>query len=826
MAVSVASPGGGHLSYPFVNKTDNTVANVGNVWACWVRWPMSGMDGNATYVIMGVDNNADGDASDSRETYLDIGGDNVGRGTGQKRPRFQSRGTSGGNLFATNTMGSVAMPEMMARGVGYLLLNGFTYVGGVWKAWMACCPADGSPAFRVDTVAPVSNFLTSTIRALEKIYGIAPHPTAGFDVEHVALLNCNFPWDGANDRPNLAIIEGLADGTYEYDSAEVLNGGSILDWRKLASASDLEDYGPVNRVDLTVTGAVNSGPPIAPWGDPDFVSIANRESNWIFGGNGAFTQTFRGAYGGSVDDLEFRIFSLETGDAVAGFDWQDADADLAAGAWEFTLPGTGLPVGKRYRLDIRWTGTPGITASSIGEFHVGIRIGLVGQSQMVRVAGYNNSADALPTGLVGSYLGLSSMAAGTSGAFDMPTVDYFKFNSAGSGALAKLMARWAEISPECPIMVVNMAIAGKSMQNWVDNEAHGGWTLFGDGESMPLPGDSNDSGAQTMLGLAAERYVDAFVWMWGTSDIGGGVGPSGWAAMHDNLLVKLDDLYNARASYVTPVLMLPHPRSNDGGNTYAMRKVQIDKALTGGRWDLLTQFNDWAMDEDGSPHQRVPSPTDGNKAEVAGEGVGLSGHITGQALAAWFRDNRINRFGPRLLKACWTNGGRTAIEIETGRVLTVLDSSSIAAQFYVSTDSGANFSNTGFSVAFSGTKAILTKDSGAWPASNVRVDYLRSGPWLNTFAGDGVNTAEDQFVLDAKGLAYGGEAFRSGRPMHMDSVGGTGIAVAAKSGAGPRLALSQKARPGIFEQAVRMWPSGTVGVGEYVEKVIEFEVTG
>jgi hypothetical protein len=73
-----------------------------------------------------------------------------------------------------------------------------------------------------------------------------------------------------------------------------------------------------------------------------------------------------------------------------------------------------------------------------------------------------------------------------------------------------------------------------------------------------------------------------------------------------------------------------------------------------------------------------------------------------------------------ILGAWFTDGARTAIAVEAGRALRTLNAAAIRSDvFWISTDNGATWGNTGFTVALdaTGTRAVLTSTGAAWPAS-------------------------------------------------------------------------------------------------------------
>jgi hypothetical protein len=161
----------------------------------------------------------------------------------------------------------------------------------------------------------------------------------------------------------------------------------------------------------------------------------------------------------------------------------------------------------------------------------------------------------------------------------------------------------------------------------------------------------------------------------------------------------------------------------------------------------------------------------------------------------------VKAHGPRLVSAWFEDGARTKIHLELARASRTINGAALyAGQFWISTDNGVTFANTGFTAALSsdGTRAILTSTGAAWPASNVRAEihyYMPFGP--NELATEAnAETALHGLLYDNQthrgglNLAAG---VRPGNPLQgtcRNGVGNAGVPVQARGSA--RLVATEK----------------------------------
>lgn len=136
-------------------------------------------------------------------------------------------------------------------GRDYLILWGSTDPdsSGAHRLWRSVVPVAGEVADVQRQVQPPEGNAWSAASAgwLNQIFETSDVPSnsnltrAGFAVEHVVAVDGPFPLD-ENRLPRADLIADLACGRRQWDDEDVLNGGRILDWRRLADRGDLGPY--------------------------------------------------------------------------------------------------------------------------------------------------------------------------------------------------------------------------------------------------------------------------------------------------------------------------------------------------------------------------------------------------------------------------------------------------------------------------------------------------------------------------------------------------------------------------------------------------------
>ncbi len=793
MAVTLSTQGGGRVNWPAVTFKQALTGTTGGLWVfAWVRLPSAGMAGNGPYTIIARDSNADGVFTSGNEMAWSIGGDSVSQGANRMRPQFRASygGAQTGTPFSFTAL-AAQMPRDTPILIGQGVVNTGTTGSPVWTNFMVVCQANGTPESVVMTPAPAALFISGTGQYLGQIFnnlGSATFQTpAGLAIEHVAIGWGNFPWDAANSRPDHTIVGQLASGALLFDSASVLNGGSLRDWRKLKTATDLADSSPQANGTLSITGTVVSASAIAPgaWQGVNTIAIAERQSGFVFGGMGLRAQSFSGTYQGDITALQRRI-ERNTGTEsspvwtlVPGWDWATAGGSLSGGAWAFTLSGSGLPVGADYRLRVRDATLTEVETATANPWHVGLVAAPDGQSQLQRAEQIGRGLRAPPAGMKASVmrLGGGGRDAGASvggGGYVQPTVEIVPLTTAGAtgaGYMAIAEAYW--LATGMPVMIIDLPIEGSGLAQWNNNDAYGNFFYRGDGSSLPTISSANNSGVLTMLAIAAERYRDVDFLNWGTSDSSD---VAGWPAKIAIYRANKDSYFSNSPSTV-PMLVMPYPRSCGGGAWPAplnLRNVQRDYARNTARTIYAGDLLDIIMDADGSNHPRALAADSGSfTREIAGEGSQRQGLQMGRALAWWQSGGSVSYFGPLWQNVYFTDGVRNVIEVETGVALQTMNSAAVAQLMTVSTDGGTTWSEAGFTTSISGTKIRLTKTSGSWTFGSTRVDYCRQMPFQSTRENSEAAAAS---LVD--GLIYGPpQTWRDGRGQHLMPLGGTGAAV-------------------------------------------------
>jgi hypothetical protein len=542
-------------------------------------------------------------------------------------------------------------------------------------------------------------------------------------------------------------------------------------------------------------------------------------------GAGLRAFTFSGTYSNGTTALERRWTLRGTATPVAGRDWADI-AGIGGGNWSFTET---MPLGN-FDLEVRDKNTA-LTTTSI-DWLSGTRVLLHGQSGMalsVR-SGFGGSAlgpnllnVAVASGAQGITMRLNNMYAngGSGGSYAAPAPAIGRMRSGetpdlGHGAI-NYLNEWNAGNPGHPLMICNMAINTHSMDNWAANDVipdgHATWRFLGPATpTAPGPSDGNASGVVSFFALLLGSYVDAHQIMWTP-------GMSTASGTRAAYVAAIDARFSNAAS--APWLVFPpwrgHRSNPDitAGAAVKERHVLFVSEL-GARGILGPAWNDTVSDGTNSLHAAfntstgspdpVQNASDGNHV-----GQGRLGRGYGRALA-WAFDRRVKAHGPRIAGAWFEDGTRTKIHIELGRAVRTLNAATLyAGQFWISTDNGATFINTGFTAALSpdGTRAVLTSTGGAWPASNVRAEIHAWWPF-----GPSEMAAETSAEAALYGLLYDNQVHRgginlaagvrAGNPLAGTSRAGAGVAGVAVAARGPAKLVATEKFAGSRSITVRM----------------------
>lgn len=796
---------------------------VGHWRAFLVRLPAGYSSLNQRFAMLGWDNANLGSFNTTQDWTMRIPGGQASS-TPPTALRLQIVDTSIGTAWP-GTEGNIDTIPQLVSGTVYLVAAGVTNNGTnaspVWRSWAAACPVGGSASSQVAATATASTFLTGTTqRIFNQVFTRLGTTRTPQDValEEVVYVTGDFPWDTASNRPHHAALQALAaSGTNPFLIYEGLiaaqNAGSLpyancrqgkgraeyrFTLRNLGSG--LANTGAIAG-DLTEQGTIG--------GLADVASIA--PAHWLGGvpaitesfdkfipGRGARAFTMSGTFASGTSALERRWESIATGNALPGLDWAPVDV-LGGGSWSDTDI---IPIGGPYRLRVRDVAVPALATAS-EDWLSGTRVLMHGQSAMALSmrTGFGGGAPlgpnlvgvAVAAGAQGITMRLNNMYAngGVGGSYAAPGPAVGRLRSGetpalGQGAIS-FLNEWNASNPGHPLMICNMAINTHGMDNWTANDVipdgDPTWRFMGPATpTAPGAADGNASGVVSCFALWLGSYVDAHLIMWSP---GLSATESGRAAYR----AAIDARFGQSAA--APWLVLPpwrfHRSSPDinAGATVRDRHVAFVNEL-GERGISGPVWNDICNDGNGSGHpayntavgvpDAVQNVSDGNHVGQARLGLGF-----GRALA-WAWDRKVKAHGPRIVGAWFEDGTRTKIHIELGRTVRTLNAAALhAGAFWVSTDNGVTFVNTGFAAALSpdGTRVILTSTGAAWPASNVRAEIH----WLMPFGPDEMaNETSAEAAL--YGLLYDNQAHRGGINLAVGSRPGNPLQGTSRAGAG------------------------------------------
>ncbi|WP_439547259.1 hypothetical protein [Sandarakinorhabdus sp.] len=761
----------------------------------------------------------------------------------------------------------------LTTGAAWLMLSGVTNTAAqgdtpVWRGWAANCliGPDGVVSSDITSTGPQNNtWLEATTGSvlMRQVFlaqasggSIALNSIVGTEIEHIALCQGDFPWNTATDRPHHDAIAALAGvtGATPLNYAGLVaaqNAGSLPYANCRQGKGDLTHHWPL--ADLTPAGLTSTGSATpATFEQVNYNSLSNGLAaeatlaplHWqggapaitapavkFQGGRGTLPFTIGGTYQAGTTALERRWEVEATGNAVPGFDWEAVDV-IGSGTWQTTDT---LPIGGPYTLRVRDSADTGRAVAMTGML-VGTVMLAHGQSGMAQAlrTGDNVLGIAVDAGAIGVYLTASNDAGGASYVKPVPVT--YAMNGGATPPIAShgsilLLNEWNAHNPGHPLLIANMAIGGRSMDEWTADSAWGQWTFLG---NVGEPGVAGPDGVGHTGHFAwmMRGYTDCHAIMWTP-------GMSSVQATRNAYAAAIDARFDASPN--APWLVMPpwrgHRSAPENSATVGKRAQHVDfvaergvRGILGPYWpDIVMDGNPQPADTtaQGSLHSAYHSDASagGGGSPVSDQnqvGQGRLGRGIGRALA-WAFDRTVKAIGPRVVGAWFRDAGRTVIEVEIGRAVRTLNGAAISEQFWVSSDGGTNFIKTGFTVALdaTGARAVLTSTGGAWPETTTRVDYARAWPF-GPADGDLDETLTER-KLD--GLLYDDQVYRGGVNLAtpagnpLASANGNGVAVTAR-GAAKLLATERWA--GTRNVTVRMMAAD--GVTVLAEKTLA--VTG
>jgi hypothetical protein len=833
---------------------------VGHWRAFFVRLPAGHAASNQRHAIAGHDAAGTGVFTGGGDWVMRLAGGTFSTTAIRQRP--QVREASSAASAWSGSEGDISSVPQLAVDTNAILLAGICNIGTnaspVWRNWAALCPVGGAAASQVGATATTAAYLVGTSQVLlgqllGRISSVAP--LAGTRLEDYAHANGDFPWDTANNRPHHAAIEALAASganpflTYEgliaaqnaatlpYANCRQGKGELLYRYTLRNLGAGLANSGTAangNLAEQGTAGGLTDAASIVPahWlgGAPAITETFDK----FIPGRGARAFTVAGTYAGGTTALERRWVLRGTSTPAPGRDWADITG-IGGGNWSFTET---VPVGN-FDLIVRDKNTPALSTSSL-DWLSGARVVMHGQSGMalsIRSTGgpngENTTATAAASGVLGQVVRLDNVLAINAGTYVKPGPALTRINGGttpvvGQGAVA-VMNAWNAINPGVPLQIVNMAINTYGMDDWTSNIAipagHSSWRFLGP-LTLAAPGatDGNASGTVNYHAFLCGGYTDLHMIMWtpGMSStvgaagnlIGSGTGRAGYVAAVDARFVN---------SPAAPWLVLPVWRVSDGfsgsdaGSNVRNRHMLFADELGATRGIVGPCWADTVADGDNSGHAANLGVGGGfGVSDASAVGQGKIGAGMGRAIA-WAFDRRVKAHGPRVIGAWWRDDlVRTIIEVELARTARTLNAAAIRAdQFFISTDGGATFANTGFTVALSpdGTRAALTSTGSAWP-TGTRVDAFWSHIWNRP--------AQPESGAEAglHGLLHDGQAYRGHtnlatpagnvlQGVNRQGVGVAGVAVATR---GPARLLATERFAGSRTVTVRLMAADGVTV--------------
>ena len=809
----------------------------GSWLAAWVKLP-NPFSGNQGYNIFGADTDANGVANETNQSAVQIMG--PVSAVNPLRVRWRVGTTS----YASDTLGQFAAGDTVLVIVSPATNIG-TNAAPVWQIFTAFCKPGSAPQTHV--VAANTTLTNSAVQAmLSNLFTAAGNTAAGtpvgFEIEHVAYIDGDFPWDTAGSptagvtgvgRPHHDAISALAGAGIPLDFAGLVAGqnagtlgyanlrsngdaanprpgrSDVSFWWKLPNLSTLTNAGtgPANALTVTNYNSLSNGltdgsASIAPthWSPGPAAPTITSTFDKFIPGRGARAFTIGGTYDAvNTTTLERRWVLRGTSTPASGRDWADI-AGISGGNWSITET---VPIGN-VDLVVRDKVNPARSVTST-DWLSGTRLLFHGQSGVAlsirggfggQPLGSNNLGIIVDAGAQGSMMRLNNMYAngGTAGAYAPPGPATVRLRpgeappNCGHGAIL-FLNEWNVHSLGHPLQICNMAINTHSMDNWAADiavpDGDPTWRFMGPSTpTAPGVANGNASGVVSYFALLLQRNVDVHFtsWLPGLS-----TSLAGRAAY----VAAIDARFNA---HTAPWLVLPpwraHRSAPDTAATAAIRERHLEwiaelgaRAWRGPAWG--DTVNDFTESGHSAYNLAIDNPdtfafnvSDGNQVGQSRLGRGLARTF------AWTFNSKIKAHGPRIVAAYFADGTRNSIVVELGRACRTLGGAALhAGQFWLSIDNsnGALFVNTGFTAALSADRlrVTLTTTGAAFPASNVRVEVN----WETAF-GPTQMPSERNAEASLYGLLYDNQTYRGGTNLSAGVRPGNVLQGTSRSGAG------------------------------------------
>lgn len=508
----------------------------------------------------------------------------------------------------------------------------------------------------------------------------------------------------ATSLATAAITSGVAAEIRAYVSGsttvvEMWQAGALLATYTDSGQTNPRLTGGRRGLFASVTGSVASG--IDNFTDnsvlPSNLNITETLPGFVWEGvRAASAISYAGAYATTPASIEARIVTAPGGTALAGYDWSVKVASPTGGA--FTVAFADVPTGGPYYLQLRDSAVPGTVTESINPFYVGAVVWLWGQSQQSKLTTDQLGA---VTGSAGSKAFVMRIpdktAPGVPGVLSVAS----QSASLGEGIVA-LANQWVADTGNVPAMFIDCTFPGTSIDDWIGDAFPSG----------PAATWRTWSGIFAAYQAAARSQGSAVLWRQGTAGVSD---YASYAAKMDILAAMFDAGLNGDPLHI----VMPHPRSGDGPNTWNMRNVQYAKAASGGRWRQGPVIIDIAMDGDNSPHQAAGAT-----------GFRREGTRQGRGAAKYLHNALLDIAGPRISSAVLAAGGSKIILTFDRTIETPSGATTNLPGFYVA-DDGVSFPAvpSGYTAAITAANKVeLTRASGTW-TTNARVDMYRGVPF-------------------------------------------------------------------------------------------------
>lgn len=759
MAVSISAAGQGKLRLPGTPSLKPALSSGSGWWMAFAHRTPPAL-GGATTQIVGSDATGNGTYADGNEAGISLGSNSI------RKYAFFLRAGSTDCWVAAGATNSFEGQSAVSLGADYLVIWGVKDMTGAgdWRLFRVVCPINGSIIGSEVTAgnALITTFAGAAHRGWAEVfadYSTNPRTPAGTALEHLVCVQGDFPF--ATGVPDPAIVQGLADGTYQYDDAAVLNGGTILDWRKLANATDLGNYGSNGVGALAVYsgaspgGSVNSASALLPW---NTFAMNEPPDGLVFEGiKGPATFKLTGEKPSGVT-IEAQI---ELTDGTVFSAWSTTGlSEPTATTWELNRTDlTARTDGKDYKVRIRDAADHGSELLSAGAWGVGFVVVWNGQSQFERFASGGTSTGA-PTATPNQCRVLypqdrkgTSSTAVVCRRLDQSGVYGSAYITAATEVANQLGAT------HVPVMFVDICYQGESIDEWRTNHtpSDATWSLW--------------TGYTTTMMAACGYRATAMA----RADVINTSMPEGIGAALDDYLANWDALLVNNPAPMD-FWLVPPVRGGDKGGwisdgtdayidpfVYAL----IEKGRSGGRFRLLCYLADWQMDGLTTNHHQANGALGDTSAEAHIAGNRRGGHRMGAGIAAQMAKAlgtpALDALGPRILSAIFTSAGKTAIDVTFDRDIHVPDLSTTGLkQFWITSDAWATAGNTKNSndgaymtaAIISDRVVRLTKTSGSWSGS-LKVAYLRDT--FDTTAGgeSTIRTTFDGLIYDTSSVEGG-----------------------------------------------------------------------